>query len=155
MLRRGILNAGLAGVHARLGHTHQIVIADAGLPLPYAVPGCTIVDLTPVAGIPRFEQVLDAVLDAIVVDRAEAALESRSHPAHEWIAGGLDALRQRDPALRGPVLTTLRAALRSQTMSLAFGVVVVGSLNADPNKKPNASRRRRSCACARRVRSRP
>ena len=92
MLRDGILNAPLAGALARLGHTHQVVIADAGLPLPYGVPGCTIVDLTLVAGMPRFEQVLDAVLDAIVVDRAEAALESRSHPAHQWIAARLDSL---------------------------------------------------------------
>jgi D-ribose pyranase len=92
MLRDGILNAPLAGALARLGHTHQVVIADAGLPLPYDVPGCTIVDLAVVAGIPRFEQVLDAVLDAIVVDRAEAALESRSHPAHQWIAARLDSL---------------------------------------------------------------
>jgi D-ribose pyranase len=92
MLRDGILNAPLAGALARLGHTHQVVIADAGLPLPYGVPGCTIVDLTLVAGIPRFEQVLDAVLDAIVVDRAEAALESRSHPAYQWIAARLDSL---------------------------------------------------------------
>ena len=44
------------------------------------------------AGIPRFEQVLDAVMDAIVVDRAEAALESRAHPAHEWISARLDSL---------------------------------------------------------------
>ena len=92
MLRNGILNAPLAGALARLGHTHQVVIADAGLPLPYGVPGCTIVDLTLVAGVPRFEQVLDAVLDAIVVDRAEAALESLSHPAHQWIAARLDSL---------------------------------------------------------------
>jgi D-ribose pyranase len=92
MLRHGILNASLAGALARLGHTHQVVIADAGLPLPFGVPGCTVVDLSLVAGIPRFEQVLDAVLDAIVVDRAEAALESRSHPAHEWIAARFDSL---------------------------------------------------------------
>ena len=92
MLRHGILNAPLAGALARLGHTHQVVIADAGLPLPYGVPGCTIVDLSLVAGIPRFEQVLDAVLGAIVVDRAEAALESRSQPAHEWIAARVDSL---------------------------------------------------------------
>ena len=90
MLRHGILNARLAGALARLGHTHQVVIADAGLPLPYGVPGCTIVDLALVAGVPRFEQVLDAVLDTIVVDHAEAALESRSHPAHEWITARLD-----------------------------------------------------------------
>jgi len=92
MLRHGILNAPLAGALARLGHTHQIVIADAGLPLPYGIPGCTIVDLTLVAGIPRFEQVLDAVLDAVVVDRAEAAIESQSLPAHEWIAARLDSV---------------------------------------------------------------
>lgn len=92
MLHHGILNARLAGALARLGHTHQIVIADAGLPLPYGVSGCTIVDLTLVAGIPRFEQVLDAILDAIVVDRAEAALESQSQPAHEWIAARLHSV---------------------------------------------------------------
>ena len=90
MLRHGILNARLAGALARLGHTHQVVIADAGLPLPYGVPGCTIVDLALVAGVPRFEQVLNAVLDTIVVVHAEAALESRSHPAHEWITARLD-----------------------------------------------------------------
>ena len=92
MVRRGILNAPLAGALARLGHTHQVVIADAGLPLPYGVPGCTVVDLALVAGIPRFEQVLDAVLDTIVVERAEAALESTSAPAHEWVAGRIDNL---------------------------------------------------------------
>ncbi|WP_295696122.1 D-ribose pyranase [Lapillicoccus sp.] len=92
MLRHGILNARLAGGLARLGHTHQIVIADAGLPLPYGVRGCRIVDLALVAGIPRFEQVLDAILDVVVVERAEAALESRSHPSHGWIAARLDTL---------------------------------------------------------------
>ena len=65
MLRNGILNAPLAGALARLGQTHQVVIADAGLPLPYGVPSCAVVDLTLVAGIPRFEEVLDAVLDAM------------------------------------------------------------------------------------------
>jgi len=92
MVRHGILNAPLAGALARLGHTHQVVIADAGLPLPYGVPGCTVVDLALVAGIPRFEQVLDAVLDVIVVERAEAALESQSHPAHEWVARRIENL---------------------------------------------------------------
>ncbi|MEO7059339.1 MAG: D-ribose pyranase [Lapillicoccus sp.] len=92
MVRHGVLNAPLAGALARLGHTHQVVIADAGLPLPYDVPGCTVVDLALVAGIPRFEQVLDAVLDAIVVEWAEAALESRSQPALAWITGRIDNL---------------------------------------------------------------
>lgn len=90
MLRHGILNAALAGALARLGHTHQVVIADAGLPLPYDVPGCTVVDLALVAGIPRFEQVLDAVLDAVVVERAEAALESESQSAIAWITSRID-----------------------------------------------------------------
>ena len=92
MVRHGILNARLAGALARLGHTHQVVIADAGLPLPYGVPGCTVVDLALVAGIPRFEQVLDAVLDVIVVERAEAALESQLQPSHEWVTRRIDNL---------------------------------------------------------------
>ncbi len=56
------------------------MIVDAGLPLLSGVPSCAVVDLTLIAGIPRFEQALDAALDAIVVDRTEAALESQSTP---------------------------------------------------------------------------
>jgi len=92
MLRQGILNAPLAGALARLGHTDQVVIADAGLPLPYGSPGCTVVDLAVTAGLPRFEPVLDALLAAIVVERAEAALESRDHPPFEWLSSRLPKL---------------------------------------------------------------
>jgi D-ribose pyranase len=59
---------------------------------PSGIPSCAVVDLTLIAGIPRFEQALDATLDAIVVDRTEATLESQSHPAHEWITARLDSL---------------------------------------------------------------
>ena len=73
MLKHGILNSHLSGALARLGHTHLVVVADCGLPLPRDVP---VVDLALVAGVPTFEQVLDALLDAIVVEGAMAARES-------------------------------------------------------------------------------
>ena len=68
MKHRGILNAGLSGALARLGHTDLVVVCDAGLPLPYDVPGVEIVDLAFTLGEPRFETVLRGLLEEIVVD---------------------------------------------------------------------------------------
>ena len=75
MKRRGILNAGLSGALARLGHTDLVVVCDAGLPLPYDVPGVEIVDLAFILGEPRFETVLRGLLEEIVVDGGVAASE--------------------------------------------------------------------------------
>lgn len=65
MKKRGIINAQLAGLIAGLGHKDEILIGDAGLPIPKGVP---IVDLALCNGVPTFEQVLDAVLDETVVE---------------------------------------------------------------------------------------
>jgi len=73
MLKRGILNSHLNAELSRLGHTQLVVVADCGLPIPRGVPT---VDLAVVLGVPTFEQVLDAVLDAIVVEGSVAATES-------------------------------------------------------------------------------
>ncbi len=81
MLRDGIVNAQLLGVLARLGHTQTLVVADAGLPVP---PGVEVVDLAVVYGIPRFEEVLRAVLGAIVVEGACVAEEVVEANPEAW-----------------------------------------------------------------------
>ena len=65
MKKRGILNAQLAGYIAALGHKDLFMIGDAGMPIP---PGVPIVDLVLTAGVPTFEQAMDAILDETVVE---------------------------------------------------------------------------------------
>ncbi|SDM95307.1 D-ribose pyranase [Cryobacterium flavum] len=83
MKKRGILNADLSGALARLGHTDVILLADCGLPIPR---GVAVIDLALVHGIPRFEQVLDALLDEMVFQGCVAAEEAKTAPAGAWLA---------------------------------------------------------------------
>ena len=61
---------------ATLGHGDSVVIADAGLPVP---PGTRCIDLALTRGVPSFEQVLDAVLSEMQVERADYAAEMLTH----------------------------------------------------------------------------
>ncbi|KFF60748.1 hypothetical protein JF66_02515 [Cryobacterium sp. MLB-32] len=87
MKKRGILNAELSGALARLGHTDVVLLADCGMPIPRGVP---VIDLALVHGIPRFEQVLDALLDELVFQGCVAAVEAKTAPAGEWLADRFD-----------------------------------------------------------------
>jgi D-ribose pyranase len=72
--KSGILNRHLAGALAVLGHTDQVVVCDAGLPIP---DGPIVVDLAFRAGVPSFAEVLAGLLDELVVEGATAASEIR------------------------------------------------------------------------------
>lgn len=74
MKKSGILNRGLAGALAGLGHTDLVMVCDAGLPIP---PGPEVVDLAFRFGTPSFAEVLDGLLNELVVERANAASEVR------------------------------------------------------------------------------
>lgn len=87
MKRRGILNAELSGAIARLGHTDLVLLADCGMPIPRGVP---VIDLALVHGVPRFEQVLDALLGELVVQHCIAADEAKGAPAGAWLADRFD-----------------------------------------------------------------
>lgn len=82
MKKHGLLNPDLNRAVARLGHTDLVVVADCGLPVPPLVP---VVDLTLVFGIPRFTDVLDALLAEIVVEAGLAAEEVRGSQADDWL----------------------------------------------------------------------
>ena len=89
MKRRGILNADLSGARARLGHTDVVLLADCGMPIPAGVP---VIDLALVHGVPRFEQVLDALLEEMVFQHCVAAVEAKTAPAGTWLADRFDAI---------------------------------------------------------------
>jgi len=83
----GTLNAQLSRVFSELGHTDQVVVTDAGLPIPDHVER---VDLALAPGVPGFLQVLDQTLSEIVIEGAMAPAEIEQH-SPEMLA----ALRKR------------------------------------------------------------
>ena len=86
MKRTPLLHSELSGLIAAMGHGDLLVIGDAGLPVP---PGVRCIDLAVTRGVPRFFDVLDAVLaepDGTVrevvypaVDGGEATLRELLH----------------------------------------------------------------------------
>ncbi len=72
MKRTTLLHAELSAVIARLGHGDLLVIGDAGLPIP---DGPLRIDLALSANVPRFHEVLAAVLAEMQVEAAVIADE--------------------------------------------------------------------------------
>jgi len=78
MKKKGVLNMQISRVLASLGHTDTVVIGDCGLPIP---DGVERVDLAIVQGLPRFEPVVKAIADDIVVQKIIVAEEILEHNA--------------------------------------------------------------------------
>lgn len=76
MLIRGVINQRLAAALAGLRHTDLFVVSDSGFP---TARGVEVIDLAVVYGVPAFENVLDAVLAEVVVERATMARETDLH----------------------------------------------------------------------------
>ncbi len=72
MKKSGILNDNLSKLIAEMGHTDELVIADAGLPIPV---NSNRIDLALKKGIPSFIDVLKAVLEELVIEKAILASE--------------------------------------------------------------------------------
>ncbi|WP_326540198.1 D-ribose pyranase [Pseudorhodoferax sp.] len=73
MKRTTLLHAELSRVIAGMGHGDLLVIGDAGLPIP---AGPLRIDLAVMRGVPRFADVLQAVLSELQVERAVIAQEA-------------------------------------------------------------------------------
>lgn len=72
MKKIGTLNQPLSAVLAGLGHMDQLVVADAGLPIP---EGTARIDLALKAGVPSFWDALEVILEEIQVESALVAEE--------------------------------------------------------------------------------
>jgi D-ribose pyranase len=108
MKKTTLLHGELSGVVARLGHGDMIVIADAGLPVP---PAIRCIDLAVTRGIPSFEQVLQAVLSEMCVERCVVASE----------------MAQRSPALALRVSALLADVAREEVPHDAFKALTEGA----------------------------
>lgn len=89
MKKKGILNSHISKVLSDLGHTDQIVIADAGLPIP---DGVLKIDLALKEGVPSFCDVLSIVADDMVVEKMIIASEivDKNKPTLECIENDFD-----------------------------------------------------------------
>ena len=67
MKKGNLINHQISALIASLGHTDEIVIADAGLPIPNET---TRIDLALTRGIPSFEDTLNTVLEEMFVEKA-------------------------------------------------------------------------------------
>ncbi|MDT0122833.1 D-ribose pyranase [Paenibacillus sp. RRE4] len=72
MKKNGILNSHISKILSDLGHTDQIAIADAGLPVP---DGVLKIDLALKLGTPSFREVLDVIADDMVIEKVIIASE--------------------------------------------------------------------------------
>jgi len=79
MKKGKLINHPISNLIAGLGHTDEIVIADAGLPIPAET---TRIDLALTRGIPSFEQTLQAVLEEMCVEKAYVSEEIREYSPH-------------------------------------------------------------------------
>jgi D-ribose pyranase len=89
MRRDGLWHAELLGVLTDLRHTDTLVLADAGLPVPAGVP---VIDLGWLRDEPRLIPLLDAVLEELVVERAEIAKEAADEHLLEQLADRLSGV---------------------------------------------------------------
>ena len=72
MKRSGVLNQPVSTVIAGMGHLDMLVIADAGLPIPWETNR---IDLALKKGVPGFLETLKVVLDELKVETAVVAKE--------------------------------------------------------------------------------
>lgn len=72
MKKGGILNPTICSLLAELGHQDELLIVDAGYPLP---PDAHVIDLSLVPNIPRFMDVLKAVANELVIEGVTIASE--------------------------------------------------------------------------------
>lgn len=75
MKKHGILNSEVTKVLTDLGHTDQITIGDAGLPVPNGVKK---IDLALKFGLPSFQEVLQTVLSDMAIEKVFLAEEIKS-----------------------------------------------------------------------------
>ena len=75
MKRTKLLNRDISALIASLGHGDEIVIGDAGLPVP---DGVRTIDLAVAAGIPGFFDLMDAVRSELAVERIIRADEAQA-----------------------------------------------------------------------------
>jgi D-ribose pyranase len=122
MKKTGLLNKDLSEVIASLGHRDTLVIADAGLPIP---AGVRRIDLAIIPHLPRFMDVVRAVLGELQVEEAVIASEMADR-SPQLLAELQEALGE------APITSTIHENFKLQT-ARARAVVRTGEFTPYAN----------------------
>lgn len=76
MIRGKLLNSDIISTLARMGHTDQITIGDAGLPIP---KGVRRIDIALEKGLPSFITTLDLISSNMVIEKVILAHEIKEY----------------------------------------------------------------------------
>ncbi len=122
MKKSHLLNQPLSSVIAGLGHLDELVIADAGLPIP---PTTQRIDLAVTQNIPRFQDTLRVVLTELQVEKVIVAQEMliKSPQVHQAILALLENV---------PIETIPHETFKERTRS-AMAVVRTGEFTPFAN----------------------
>ena len=104
MKKHALLNAPLSHVIATMGHTDQLVVGDAGLPIPAAPER---IDLAVSQGVPRFMDVVRAITEEMQIERVIMARE----------------FTEVSPALHAELLAHLQHIAEIQNKAIIFDYV--------------------------------
>jgi len=104
MKKHVLLNAPLSHVIATMGHTDQLVVCDAGLPIPAAPER---IDLAVSRGVPKFMDVVQAVTAEMQIERVILA--------HEF--------SEVSPALHAELVAHLEHLMGEQSREIRFDYV--------------------------------
>ncbi|MFQ5421231.1 MAG: D-ribose pyranase [Anaerolineae bacterium] len=122
-MKKGVLlNQPISNVIAGMGHTDELVIADAGLPIPATTQR---IDLALTQNIPPFVDTLRVVLSELQVEKAIVAEEVISVSPHIFSA-------IKDLLGNAPIETIPHAAFKART-GLATAVIRTGDFSAYAN----------------------
>lgn len=90
-----LLNSEISYIIAKMGHNDELVIGDAGLPIPNGVQR---IDLAVSKGIPDFLSVLEAILNELRIEKIILATEIKntSSKLHSEILELLHLVEKRD-----------------------------------------------------------
>lgn len=104
MHKNQLFNAEICYTLAKLGHTDQIAIGDAGLPIPET---CTRIDMALTSGVPSFLQVFDCIGQAMQIEKVILANE----------------LKQKNPMIYTEIMTRISQLEKSQKSQIIIDVV--------------------------------
>jgi D-ribose pyranase len=125
MKKHGVIHPDLVRVLAELGHMDELMICDAGFPIPQDVAR---IDLAYRLGAPRFADVVETIISAIVVESAVVANET-SDELCDWLdsVAGADTIKRVPHRELKRRAGRARAAVRTgETTAYANVILVAG-----------------------------
>ncbi len=126
-----ILHGQLSRVLAEMGHTDELLVTDAGLPIPLGVER---VDLALTGNVPRLSTVLERILAELTVEEAVMADEMAKHsPALFEEVRRLLPSSARITLVPHPDLKArthgVRAAVRTGELTWYANIILVGGVS--------------------------